>query len=314
MKQLTVLSYGGGQDSKTILMKLIHDAAFRARYAPDALVVVMSDTGDEHPHTIQDLVEVRKLCAQHKIDFHHLTKDMGYHVASWPDLISPQLRTSGGQFKATLVQLGSKTCTLQLKIGPIYKFLDEYINEKCGYGFKIQKGRGCLKQAITRYGEEYGSIRVLIGFAAGEESRAEKSKKQEERDQTKPGFWKHIRREFPLIDLGMDRKSCQAYIASVGASVPFPSNCMRCPYMSAEELLWLFIHHEEKFVEWEQIEAAKLARFAGQDKNHGVFNSKQTLRQKLEKVQAKYAHLSAQALNAFLTDYKMNHGCGKGTH
>lgn len=313
-RRLTMLSYGGGQDSKTILLKHIRDPEFRRRYAPGDFLVVCSDTGDEHPHTYADIEEVKQLCFKHGIPFFHLKPEMGYHVESWPDLITPQTRAEGGKFKPTLVQLRTKTCTFQLKIGPIYKFLDEWVNENYRYGFQVQKRRGCLKRALTRFGEENGPITVLIGFAAGEERRAQKSKNQEEKDQTKPGFWKYIHREFPLIDLGMDRTACQKYIAESGVAVPYPSNCMRCPYMSPEELLWLFIHHEGKFEEWERIEAAKLQRFKGIEKNHGVYNTKATLRERVLKVRDKYAHLSRPDLLAFLDNWKMNHGCGSGGH
>ena len=48
---LTVLSFGGGQDSTTIIEKIIDDEAFRRRYVEGRLLVVMSDTGDEFPET-----------------------------------------------------------------------------------------------------------------------------------------------------------------------------------------------------------------------------------------------------------------------
>lgn len=312
--QLTVLSYGGGQDSAALLLLYINDPSFRAKYAPGDFIVVMSDTGDEHDHTKQWVSLTRKLCASHQIPFFHLTSDLGFHVNSWPDLITPQLRYTDGEFKPTMVQLGTKSCTIQLKLGPIYKFLDEWINEKYSYGFPVnEKSRGCGKRAIKKFGSENGNIKILIGFAAGEESRRDKSKRLElKQHQAKEDtFWKYIERDFPLIDLKMDRKACQDLIASKGFLV-LPSNCMRCPYMSPEELYWLALNAPDKFSEWVEIERRKLERFAGTDKNHGVFNTKETLTQKLDRVKAKYSHLSDEELAAFLYDWKMNHGCGSG--
>ncbi|QHT70783.1 hypothetical protein GXP67_31115 [Rhodocytophaga rosea] len=49
--EITVLSFGGGQDSTCILYKIIYDPAFRARFVRGHLVVIMSDTGDEHRYT-----------------------------------------------------------------------------------------------------------------------------------------------------------------------------------------------------------------------------------------------------------------------
>jgi len=313
-QKLTVLSYGGGQDSAALLLLYVSDPSFRSRYADGEFIVVMSDTGDEHPHTKDWVIQTKKLCAVHKIPFFHLTKDQGFHCESWPDLISPQLRDEGGEFKPTLVQLGTKTCTLKLKLDPIYKFLDEFVNDRFGYGFDVSaKSRGCGKRAIKRFGQENGRIRVLIGFAKGEEGRMEKSKRLEEKQHAaeEDSFWKHIEREFPLIDLSLDRVACQKLIADHGFTV-LPSNCMRCPYMSPEELYWLHLNAPEKFDEWVRIEERKLGRYAGSEKNHGVFNSKETLTKKLEKVKAKYAHMSGEALGAMLNDWKMNHGCGSG--
>ncbi len=50
-KALTVLAFGGGQDSTAILYRIALDKAFRSRYVKGDLLVLMSDTGNEHPHT-----------------------------------------------------------------------------------------------------------------------------------------------------------------------------------------------------------------------------------------------------------------------
>lgn len=52
-KHLTVLSYGGGQDSTALILKVIHDESFRAKYIPGDFIVVMADTGNEHKETIE---------------------------------------------------------------------------------------------------------------------------------------------------------------------------------------------------------------------------------------------------------------------
>lgn len=314
-QQLTVLSFGGGQDSMALLLLYIHDPSFRARYAPGDFLVVMADTGDEHPHTYALIDKVKLLCAQHEIPFFFLHKSMGFHRASWPDLISPQLRDEGDEYKPTLVQLRTKTCTLQLKLDPIYKFVDQWINDHYGYGLKSHPGGGCLKQAIKRFHQENGEIHVLIGFAKGEESRRDKSLKMEARirEADEDTFWKAVVREFPLIDRGMGRPECQALIATHGFKV-YPSNCMRCPYMSPEELYWLFLHYPEKYDEWVLIEQRKIERFAGTAKNHGVFNTKELIPDRLAKVQKKYAHMGRAELLAALDDWKMNHGCTSGSY
>ena len=82
--------------------------------------------------------------------------------------------------------------------------------------------------------------------------------------------------------------------------------------MSMEELLWLELHYPEKLAEWAYIEERKLRRFEGTEKNHGVFNTKKTIKERLAEVRAKYEHLPRPELLKHLDNWKMNHGCGSG--
>ncbi len=324
ISNLTVLSYGGGQDSKTEICKFVTDPNFRARYAPGELIVVMSDTGDEHQYTLDDLKEVEKMCSDNGIEFHFMTNDKGFHIDSWPDLISPQLRAAGGKYKPTMVQLKTKSCTDKLKIGPIYKFLDEWINEKYGYKFEVRSTRGVGKQAIKKFHAEQGKIRILIGYAYDEEKRAVGAKNLEIKTYQAAGdeWQKALFREFPLIDLKLNRKACQAYVASTPYNMPKPSNCRRCPYMSDPELIWLYNNDRLAFTEWVEIENRKLKRYENHPdiavldktsgveyfqefKNNGVFNGKKTIQERLESALEKFGHWSM----AKLDEYKFSHGC-----
>ena len=86
--RLTVLSFGGGQDSTALLELYINDPTFRERYAPQDFVVVMSDTGDEFPETYSHVAKVRERCANHGIEFHFLTADQGWHRGDWTSLLN----------------------------------------------------------------------------------------------------------------------------------------------------------------------------------------------------------------------------------
>lgn len=329
MSKLTVLSLGGGQDSTTILLKMIHDLDFKKRYASEDLVVIMSDTGNEHPYTYSHVKKLEEMCLLHSIPFFFLTSDMGYHTPAWPNLIDPQVRPFGGSWKTTMVQTGTKSCTDKLKLGPIYKFLDEYINKKYGYNFPISKDRGCRKKAIKQFFIDHGRISVLIGFSRGEENRSDKSitlqKKQnakhwEDIRNNKKGSWQHILdRIFPLIELGMDRKACTDYIESILDYEVLPSNCMLCPYQSPAELLWLSKNHPDMWDKWVNIEMHKIARFKKSEdtivvnqagnkvpfKNHGVYNSKKLLPERLIEAQEKFGYMTDLELH----EYKKFHGC-----
>jgi len=66
---LTVLSYGGGQDSTTILLKIIHEPEFRKQYVKDDLLVVMANTGNEHDETYEYVSMIEEVCIANEIDF-----------------------------------------------------------------------------------------------------------------------------------------------------------------------------------------------------------------------------------------------------
>lgn len=306
---LTVLSFGAGQDSTALLEMYIQDeAGFRARYAPGDFLVVMSNTSDEHKHTMEHVERVRARCASLGIPFVLINPDMGYHSASWLGL---------RHFYRTKTAIGSKsfpqtTCSHKLKIEPIYRFLEDHLALQYG----VKKGN---KRGFYEFAARFGKVRVIIGIAKGEEGRRAKP-------QANPvWFRENVEVVYPLIDYGMDRAACQAYIASKGQPVPMPSNCVLCHWLSLQELEWMRRNLPADLEDWCQLEEAKLAKYAhlnrvpvvrldaeGNEitkyvnKNLGVFGTR-TLREKIIEAQEKYGHWS----DAELTAWKFSHGkCG----
>lgn len=284
---LTVLSFGGGQDSTALLYRYAYDPEFRARYAPDDFVVVMADTNDEHPATLAHVRSVAEWCVERGIEFHWLHADQGWHSTLWSGL---------REFYAAKNAIGSKaypkTCTDNLKVQPIYRWLESWLGER--YGVKVGRKRGFLE-----YAERYGRLRMLIGIAAGEEKRIASAAESEP-------VWRRasVERVYPLVELGMDRAACQAYIRSVGHIVPPPSNCMLCPFMSLIELLWLYRHYPDDYHEWVRLEAAKIAANTDKgEKNLGVWG-KRLLPEALQLAIQKHGHMTDEQL----ADYKMSHG------
>lgn len=161
--ELTVLSYGGGQDSDAIKLKLAYDDCFRRKYAPRRLLVLMSDTGDEHEETLVHVEYTKDFCRRHGIEFHHITPDLGFHSRGWQSLPEFYRRTETCGMNA-----GRKACTHQLKIRPLYNFLEGWIATEYG----TPHGR---KTAFHRFRDRYGPVRMLIGIAKGEEHRLAKS-------------------------------------------------------------------------------------------------------------------------------------------
>lgn len=281
----------GGQDSTAILYKLLYDPLFRRRYAPNDLIVVMADTGNEHPETYAHVQKMQALCTVSKVPFFFLTGDMGYTSDSWSQGLI--------KFYESKNAVGSKafpkTCTDKLKITPIYNWLDEYVHKTYG---TTKVGR---KRAITEFAQTHGRIRVLLGIAAKEEKRMSTN-------DSAPQKWMRecVDKVYPLIDLGWDRQACQDYISKeLGRSVPLPSNCILCPFMSYQELLYLYRVMPEWYNKWVELEQNKINANSHLDpkKNMGVWGNK-LLPEALKVAQQKYGHMSI----AELRDYKMSHG------
>ena len=297
---LTVLSYGGGQDSTAILLKLIHDREFRQQYAPGRLLVVMSDTGDEHPETYQTVSDVRRLCRQHDIEFVFITSDMGFHSPSWLSL---------RHFYRTHDTIGSqaypKTCSDRLKIEPTYRFLEQWLTDEYGVRFGRKKG-------IEQFAAERGKVKMILGIAKGEENRTSLAA-----DSRKKWYRNSIEHVYPLIDIGWDRGACQEYIHSHGMTV-VPSNCMACPYMNEAELEYQRRFNPDKLAELIELEAAKLAKHSDKsavittdakgnekivNKNFGVFRLTY-LPEKIAQAKEKYVHWS----DAKIREHRYSHG------
>lgn len=282
---LTVLSFGAGQDSMTILRKIMHDENFREKYVKGRLLVIMSDTGDEHPSTYSLVNKTMDLCSVHNIEFIFIKKEMGFHSEKCSDLRSFYKRTKTIGSKAF-----PKTCSDKLKIQPIYKFLEKWIEKN----YSIPAGR---KKAFYDFAEKNGKINVILGIAKGEESRASGN------DSGPIWMQKTINKVYPLISEKMDRSDCQSYLKMFGP-IPLPSNCMLCPYMSEVELIWLFNNHPNDFNDWVEMEQVKIQNNLHKgEKNFGVFG-KLTLKQTLDKALIKYKHMTNDQIN----EYKMSHG------
>lgn len=287
-QRLTLLSYGAGQDSTCMLYLYIHSKKFREQYAPGRFLVIMADPGDEHDHTYEHVEFTKELCNKHGIEFVFITNDMGYHPKSWPGL---------REFYRLKNAVGSKcfpkTCTSNLKLVPIYKYFEDWLGREYG----VDVGR---KKGYMQYAAKYGKIDVLIGIAAGEEKRmAEPSDKDP--------LWRRTatRIVYPLIHMGLDRRGCQEYMRSVNLPIPYPSNCMLCPFMSKIELIWLWRNYPEDFLDFVDIEKNKLKANAHLgDRNMGVWGKK-TLPEVFIDAMTRYGHMTDEELN----EYKFSHGC-----
>jgi hypothetical protein len=298
---LTVLSFGAGQDSTAILYKLIFDKSFRKEYAPGKLIVVMADTGNEHQKTDMHRKWIQTLCAKHNIPFYFITGDMGFTSPSWSKGLVGFYRAKNA--------IGSKafpkTCTDKLKITPIYNWLEQYIHEE------YQTEKVGKKKALVEYSQKYGKITMLLGIAYGEEKRASTNEES-------ISVWMRqaINKVYPLIPLKMDRQACQDYIKSLSLTVPPPSNCRICPFMSLQELLYLWKTDPLQYEEWVELEMNKIVANAYQGDLTKTMNSKgilvdnlgvwgkKLLPEMLQIAIEKHGDMTTEELE----EYKMSHG------
>lgn len=285
---LTVLSFGGGQDSTALLYLYLYNEEFRQRYAPGRFVVVMSDTGDEHEETYEHVLDIQAICEEHGVEFRFLTPDQGYHLDQWQSLIHFY---RGGD------RIGSKaypkTCTDKLKIQPIYKWLAAYVEADFGPDYPAYR-----KVGLKRFAVDHGQIRVLIGIAKGEEKRLAKT------DKSPQWMQQAIERVYPLIDLGLDRAGCQNLIRAYGKRVPVPSHCRRCPFKTVAEVEIMRRDDPGGLYEWMRLERNKLRanRHKG-DQNLGVWG-KRDLIEVARQARDEYGQWSDEELH----EHRMTHG------
>jgi hypothetical protein len=293
---LTVLSFGAGQDTIYLVDRLLYDKEFWQKHIKGRLIIVGSDTGDEHPHTYIAVEYARKAAENMGVHFAWITPDMGFHSPTWKSLTGQYKRNNNCGSAAF-----RQTCTDNLKV----KVVDRYVEWYIGKHYLSLNGEwldnrymGSRKSNYYAFAEKFGYIRLILGFAAKEESRIANGNKFDP-------AWKKavIRRYYPLIIDGTDRQDAINYNEYNISLKIWPSNCMRCFYSSDQEILWLYRNYPAKFQEWVLIERAKLTKDIDKDKNYGVYG-KITLEQKLQKAQALYGHWTNEALN----EYKFSHG------
>lgn len=254
----------------------------------------MIHISEEHPESDAFRERSEALCAERGVPFIHVTPDLGYHSPAWLTLHTQWARNT-----TIMAARFPKTCSVGLKITPFYKALNAYLART--YGYPAQAGR-VSRAALYAYAQDHGPIPVMIGFSRGEERRVKPAPS---------GFMTTtVNRIYPLIDLGLDRRGCQEGIRALGHEVPYPSNCMHCPFHSPLDLMRLHTKHPESFVLWAEFEHRKLTAEKWQSsRNHTVMCNDKTLWQNLDDAYAKYGVLSAEELDAL----RMERGHGNTT-
>lgn len=282
---LVVLSDGLGQDSAALRALLLDDPAFRKRHLPDGadLLIVTGATGNEHQETDEYRARVEQLCRERDVQYLHVTPDLGFHSPAWQNLHTQWERNFTVQ--STVFP---RTCSVNLKIAPIFLAINRIIAERYGYAEQVGRFR---RAALYAYERDYGKLNVMIGFSKGEERRIKPPPSGYMADT--------IHRTYPLIDLGLDRLGCQTTTRTLGHEVPFPSNCQNCPFHTKMDLVRLHRKAPASFDLWAHYEHRKLTspKWA-HTRNHTVFGNNLTLHENLEIGMKTYGTLSTEELDA----------------
>jgi hypothetical protein len=161
LPELCIQSHGIGQESAA-LHEMWRDTEFRKQYGGKTIIAVSADTGDEKPETTRYSIYVLEPRLQTlRIPYRFIATTDGYHTGAWANggLIN-QFRTNQ-TFGAVAFQ---PSCSHSLKISVIYNWLERYVEMRYGYAAGQKRG-------LKEFARAHGKIRMIIGFAKGEESR-----------------------------------------------------------------------------------------------------------------------------------------------
>lgn len=310
-RPLRVLRFRGGQDSTALLYPALFGDAFRERYPGSGasranLLVVMAGTGDEYPDTYRHVAQIREfLLNRPGIFFAFVTAEMGFHGRTWQSL-SGQMERNNNIMSVAM----PKSCADNLKIKVVYHYIAAFLRTHYGfrsaghrtfeyahYSGKLPAWIGFARGEESRVADPVQTIQpgvslpasspdsastsssppaFLQGFLTIEANLSLTPKKSQKKPREHRPRWmrRTIKQEFPLLDLGMDRRDCQDLIGSRrllhgGPAVPPPPNCMMCPFQNEAEIVFLCRTQPGKWAAWVEREAA-LNKFARKPVSLGV--------------------------------------------
>tara|TARA_Y100000310_G_scaffold243676_1_gene248217 strand:- start:3266 stop:4267 length:1002 start_codon:yes stop_codon:yes gene_type:complete len=316
---LCILSHGMGQDSTTITYKLFTDADFRARTLDGrSLVIVFSDTGNERSDVYDHAWKIQDLCKAFGVLFVHLagsdTIEMhqlkgrdtshingGFHTEAWSSLVAMYMRNH------CLAIRNSKSCTDNLKIKPIYRWLNAFCADLLG----VEKERSHGKRDLVELAEKTRPIKMMIGFAVGEESRMKKASKP-----GKQAWWQSVEKTFPLItDLAFNRADCIDFMQSTQWGACGPSMCKFCPNITKQTLVLMWLENRSYFIAWVRHERNKLNKWGAaqaekEANNTGALGRNKNLIEELRLALAEFSDWSLEDLKEY--DFRNGHCISNG--
>lgn len=206
---LTVLSLGGGVQSTTLLLLACHGALER----PD--LILFADTGAEPAPVYAHLEWLSEEAGRHglrveRVSAGNLAADLERAVRAGTRVANPPFFVRLGRERGML----SRDCTRDYKIAPIRKR---------------------IREELAKRGRERAEL--WLGITVDEVERVRDSDVA------------YIVHRYPLIERGMRRSDCLAWLEKHGYPTPPKSACWFCPFRSDAGWRWLRDHSPD---DWEK--------------------------------------------------------------
>ena len=190
----------------------------------------------------------------------------------------------------------TRACTMNLKINPIYKFVEAYVRKEFGF-------QGSRKVPIKNFVKTYQTkITVMIGFTTQEEKRI-----HHHTDTCGCSLWfkESIHVIYPLISLGMNRSDIQQETIRLGHPLVIPSACDICHYQTLHQIEFFRRFDNSVLLKMEVLENNKLDKYAHKEKNYGIFG-KDKITEVVAKAKDKFADNSDQEIILMVLSHSHN--------
>lgn len=216
-KVVRIFSFGGGVQSTSVLAL---QAMGRLPLPYDYFAFANVGNDSENPATLEYVERYTKPFAEaHGIKFVEVQKQRGQGKAKEQDTLVEALYRAK---KSIIIParmghngaLGNRNCTTDFKIKIVDKFAKMLAptHVVAGMGISLDEFH---RARDVQWHDAYGKLKL--------------------------GFWK--KREYPLIDLRVNRQGCKNVIAEVGLPEPPKSSCFFCPFRKRAE--WIQMRREQ---------------------------------------------------------------------
>lgn len=236
---LTILSLGAGVQSTTLALM-----AARREIGPMPDAAIFADTGAEPAHVYRHL---EWLETQLPFPVHRVMRGEGLTASIIASTRAEGARAAGAPFYTSAVVQNTYTNDADDVI-VIPGRREGLLRRQCTREFKVEP--------IT------AKVRELLGLAKGARAGSEVLAEQwigiswDERERQKLPKEKWLRHRWPLIELGLTRGQCLAWMEERQYPKPGKSACSYCPYHTNEEWRDLKTNHPDAFAEAVRIDEA----------------------------------------------------------